>query len=75
MDFFPDLGELGILDELFYFGPIFFQVVSALFFFWLTGRWIAKSRVGMRFLVTMGLVLVADLLLLMACGVVFALAT
>jgi asparagine N-glycosylation enzyme membrane subunit Stt3 len=75
MDYFPDLGEPGIFDELFYFGPIVFQVVSAEFFFWLTGRWIEKPRVGMRLLVTIGLILVADLLLLMACGVVFALAT
>lgn len=74
MDFFPDLGEPGIFDELFYFGPLILQLLLGAFFFWLTGRWMKTAGWGIRFVSSIGMTLVADLLLFVALGVVFKLA-
>lgn len=74
MDFFPDLGEPGIFDELFYFGPLILQLLLGAFFYWLTGRWIKTAGLGIRFLISVGMTLAADLLLFFAFGVVFKLA-
>ncbi len=74
MDFFPDLGEHGIIDELFYFVPLILQVLLGAFFFWLTGRWMKNAGWGLRFMGAVGMLLAADLLLFVAFGVVFKLA-
>ncbi len=72
MDFFPNLGEPGIFDELFYFGPLVLQVVLGAFFFWLTGRWMKGAGWGDRIGCTVVMVLAADVLLFFAFGVVFS---
>ena len=74
MDFFPDLGEPGVFDELFYFGPLILQLLLGAFFFWLTGRWMKTAAWGIRLVSTVGMLLAADLLLFVAFGVVFKLA-
>lgn len=74
MDLFPDLGEPGIFDELFYFGPLILQLLLGAFFFWLTGRWMRTEGWGVRLVASVGMVLVVDLLLFVAFGVVFKLA-
>lgn len=74
MDLFPDLGEPGILDELFYFGPVVLQVILGSFFFWLSGCWMRNAGWGLRVLAAVGLVLVADLMLFLAVAVVFKIA-
>lgn len=74
MDFFPDLGEPGILDEVFYFGPIVLEVMLGVFLFWLTGHMMKGARLGARIGATVGLVIAANLLLFIAFGVIFTLA-
>ena len=74
MDFFPSLGEPGILDDLFWFGPLALQFVLVTFFFWLTGKWMNKESKGTRVMLAFGMVILADLLLFVACGVVFKIA-
>lgn len=74
MDFFPDLGEPGFFDELFYFGPLILQVLLGAFFFWLTGRWMKIAGWGLRLMGAVGMVLATDLLLFVSFGVVFKLA-
>ena len=74
MDFFPDLGEPGIFDELFYFGPLILQLLVGVFFFWLTGRWMKTAGWRIRFCGTVGMIFAADLLLFVAFVVVFKLA-
>lgn len=71
MDFFPDLGEPGIFDELFYFGNLVIQVLLGAFYFWLTGRWMKTAGWEIRFVSIVGMVLAADLLLWIAFGVIF----
>ena len=74
MDFFPDLGEPGLFDELFYFGPLILQLLLGAFFFWLTGRWTNEVGWGERFVITVGMVLVADLILCIVLVWIFHLA-
>ena len=74
MDFFPSLGEPGILDELFWFGPLALQLILGAFFFWLTGRWMKEESKGTRVTTAFGMVIVADLLLFVVCGIVFKVA-
>lgn len=71
MDLFPELGEPGILDELFYFGPLFLQIILGMFCFWLTGCGTKRPGWGIRFVSIVGMVLGADLLLLIIFVVVF----
>ena len=71
MDLFPDLGEPGILDELFYFGPLVLQVILGAFFFWRAGRWMKNAGWGVRAVAAVGMALATDLLLFVAFGVVF----
>ena len=70
MDLGPDLGEPGILDELFYFGPLVLQVVLGAFFFWCTGRWIKDQGWAVRAFIAVNIVLVVDLFLLVAFALV-----
>lgn len=72
MDFFPDLGEPGIFDELFYFGPIVLVLFLGCFIFWLLGRWV--KGLGMRLAATAGLLFAMTILLFFAFGLVFSLA-
>lgn len=73
MDFFPSLGEPGILDELFWFGPLGLQFILGLIFFCLLGP--RMKGVGMkRFAATVGLVFVADIVLFHVFSVVFKMA-
>ena len=65
MDFIPDLGEPGIFDELFYFGPLVLQVIMGALFLWVTGRWLKGDSWWMRILSAFGMVLAADFLLLL----------
>lgn len=71
MDVIPDLGEQGLFDELFYFGPLILQLLLGAFFFWLTGRWMKTAGWGIRIVSAVGMILAADLLLLVALEVVF----
>jgi len=71
MDFFPDLGEPGFLDELFYLGPLALQIVLGVFFFWLLGRWRSKEAWLRRGVVAIGLVLAVDLVLLAILLIIF----
>lgn len=73
MNFFPDLGEPGLLDEMFCFGPIVFQVLLGAFFYWMTGHWMKGSGRGIRIVNTAWMVLAVDLMLFFAFGFVFSL--
>jgi hypothetical protein len=75
MDFFPSLGEPGILDDLFWFGPLVLQVILGAFFFWLTGRWMRKESRGTRLVCAVGMVIGCDVLLFLAFGIVFKMST
>lgn len=72
MDFLPSLGEPGILDDLFWFGPLALQFIMGAIFFWLTGGWIKKESKGIRLASALGMVVVADLLLFVAVGIAFS---
>ena len=74
MDFFPSLGESGLLDELFWFGPLALQLILYVFFFWLTGKWIHMKSRGTRFAFAVVMLIAADILLFVAFVVVFKLA-
>jgi hypothetical protein len=69
MDFFPDLGEPGLIDELFYFGPVLLQVLLGMLGYWLTGRMMLPDRRA-RLAAMLGIVLTADFLVLLAIIVV-----
>ena len=75
MDLLPCLGEPGLLDDLFWFGPIALQLILGVVFFWLTGKWMKKEPRGRRVISTIGMVIVADLLLFAAFGIVFKMST
>ena len=66
MDLFPSLGEPGILDELFWFGPIVLQFILGGLFFWLTGRMIKKTATAARAAASLGLLVAVDILLFVA---------
>ncbi len=74
MEFFPSLGEPGILDDLFWFGPLVLQLILAAFFFWLTGTWMKKESKGARVASAFGMLIFADLLLFVVFGIVFKVA-
>lgn len=74
MDFFPDLGEPGFLDEAFYFGPIVLEVILGLIIFWMLGRLMNSSGLSARIAATVGLVIAVNILLFIAFGLVFQLA-
>ena len=75
MDLFPSLGEPGILDDLFWFGPLAIQIVFAVFFFWLTAKWMKGQSNWSRLGMTFWMVLVADFCLFVAAGLVFKMST
>jgi hypothetical protein len=70
MDFLPSLGEPGILDELFWFGPLVFQLVMGVFFFWLTGtgQWMKGESIGTRIFFAGVMLFASDFLLFMVFG-------
>ena len=74
MDLFPSLGEAGIFDELFWFGPLALQILLAAFFYWLTAKWMEDqskwARAGMTFWMVVG----TDFVLLILAGVAFKVA-
>lgn len=74
MDFFPDLGEPGLWDEIFYFGPFVLQVILGVFFFSLSGRWLVESEWRLRILSAIVMLFLTNLVLLGAFIVVFNLA-
>jgi hypothetical protein len=74
MDFFPDLGEPGLLDELFYLGPIVLQAILGWFFFWLLGLKMKSAGLGARIAAAAGLLVGANILLFIAIVVIFKLA-
>ena len=74
MDFFPDLGEPGIFDELFYFGPVVFVVMLGVFIFRLLGRRMKGDGLGVRIVSTAGLLFILTILFFIVFGLVFRLA-
>jgi len=74
MDFFPSIGEPGILDDLFWYGPLVFQLILLSVFYRLTGKRAIKDSKVARILTTFGLVVISDILLFIAFGLVFKIA-
>ena len=64
MDLLPSLGEPGIFDELFYFGPLALQLILGFVFFRITGRWLKIEHKAERALNAAMMVLGVDVLLL-----------
>ena len=71
MDFFPELGEPGLADELIYFGPLILQIALGAFYFWLLGRRFRRSNPLSRIAATIGLLFASDVILFLALVVVF----
>ncbi|MCX6995695.1 MAG: hypothetical protein NTV49_01075 [Kiritimatiellaeota bacterium] len=74
MDLFPNLGEAGILDDLLWFGPVALQIILAAFFFWLTAKWMKDRSKWSRAGMTLGLVVGADVVLIILAGIAFKVA-
>ncbi len=74
MDFFPGLGEPGIFDDLFWFGPIILQVILLSLFFWVIGKRTVDKTKRERVVMAFSMTLVADLFLFVVCIVVFKIA-
>lgn len=64
MDLLPGLGEPGLLDELFWFGPPVLQLILGFFFYWLSGKWLKNESKSTRAFTAAGMVVLTDLLLL-----------
>ena len=71
MDLFPSLGEPGILDDLFWFGPLAVQIILAVFFFWLAAKWIRNQSKWSRAGATFWMVAGTDVLLVILAIIVF----
>ncbi len=63
MDFIPDLGEPGIIDEIIYIGPLILQVFLLVVFFYAARIWNPNLGIMGRVGVAIVCVILSDIVL------------